>query len=360
MGVSPVPDQIVIQSHKGPYKVEFVEKAFFGAASGGAKRHYIIDTRVAELYPKELADVLNSPSILLIEAKEQNKSLERSPEYITQLVSHGIKRGHVLVAIGGGIIQDITCFIAAVLLRGIAWEFFPTTLLAQADSCIGSKSSINVGTFKNVVGTYTPPAKITISPAVLATLPEVEIRSGIGEMLKVHAIASPEAFDEIAADYRKLGVEPEIMQKYILRSLEIKKKIIEQDEFDAGIRNVMNFGHSFGHAIEAATQFGIPHGIAVTIGMDMAGFISFRLNRMAKSRFSRMHKTLRMNYCGFEKTQIPASGFFAAIAKDKKSSDTNLGLILPDTDAIPRRVEVANNANFQDGCREYLDHVRTS
>ena len=360
MGVSPVPDQIVIQSHKGPYKVEFVEKAFFGAASGGAKRHYIIDTRVAELYPKELADVLNSPSILLIEAKEKNKSLEKSPEYITQLVSSGIKRGHVLVAIGGGIIQDITCFIAAVLLRGLAWEFFPTTLLAQADSCIGSKSSINVGTFKNGVGTYTPPAKITISPAVLATLPEVEIRSGIGEMLKVHAIAGPEAFDQIAGHYRRLGVDQEIMQKYIFRSLEIKKKIIEQDEFDTGIRNVMNFGHSFGHAIESATHFSVPHGIAVTIGMDMADFMSVRLNRMAKSHFSRMHQTLRMNYFGFEKIEIPSSGFFTAIAKDKKNSDANLGLILPDSDAIPRRVEVANNANFQDGCREYLDHVRSS
>ncbi|NDD52313.1 3-dehydroquinate synthase, partial [bacterium] len=103
------------------------------------------------------------------------------------------------------------------------------------------------------------------------------------------------------------------MQKFILRSLEIKKRIIEQDEFDTGIRNVMNFGHSFGHAIEAATQFGIPHGIAVTIGMDMAGFISVQLDRMAKCHFNRMHQTLRMNYRGFEKTSIPASRFFAAI-----------------------------------------------
>jgi len=360
MGVSPVPDQMVIQSHKGPYKVEFVEKAFFGAASGDPMRHYIIDTRVAELYPSELADVLTSPSVLLIEASEQNKSLERSPEYITQLVSHGIKRGHVLVAIGGGIIQDITCFIAAVLLRGLAWEFFPTTLLAQADSCIGSKSSINVGTFKNGVGTYTPPEKITISPAVLATLPEVEIRSGIGEMLKVHAIASPAEFDRIAADYDRIAADSAVMQDYIIRSLEIKRGIIEQDEFDRGIRNVMNLGHSFGHAIESATNFGVPHGVAVTIGIDMANYTAVRLDRMKQAQFDRMHPTLRKNYRGYETTLVPFEGFLSAIRKDKKNTDSKLGLILPDAEAIPRRVECANDPAFQEGCREYLDQIRSS
>lgn len=351
-------ERLVIQSHKGPYAVEFADEPFAGLAAEGPPRHYIVDTHVAELYRQQLSHVLGAKSLLLVEAREGNKSLERCPEYVAHLMAHGIKRGHVLVAIGGGIVQDITCFLGAVLLRGVEWHFYPTTLLAQADSCIGSKSSINVGAFKNVVGTYTPPARIVLSTAVLQTLPETEIRSGVGEMLKVHAIAGPAAFDRIAGDYPSLVSNAATLRTYILRSLEIKKGIIEQDEFDRGVRNVMNLGHSFGHAIESATEFGVPHGIAVTIGIDMANFTAVRLGRMAQRHFDRMHPTLRLNYRGFERTEIPAAAFFAAIAKDKKNTDAKLGLILPDAEAIPRRAECANDTEFQAVCREYFDLVR--
>ncbi len=351
-------ERLVIQSHKGPYAVEFSDELFAGAAGEGPQRHYLVDARVAELYRPQLATVLAARSVLLIEARETNKSLERTPEYVAHLLGRGIKRGHILVAIGGGILQDITCFLAAVLLRGVEWQFYPTTLLAQADSCIGSKSSINAGAYKNVVGTYTPPSRVVLSPAVLATLPDVEIRSGIGEMLKVHVIAGPAAFDRIAADYDRLGTDAAVLRAYILRSLEIKQRIIEQDEFDRGIRNVMNLGHSFGHAIESATDFAIPHGVAVTIGIDMASFISVRLGRMGVHHFDRMHPALRRNYGGFERTPIPLDAFFGALAKDKKNTDAKLGLILPDAEAIPRRVECANDAKFQADCREFLDRIR--
>ena len=351
-------NRLVIQSHKGPYAVEFVDEPFAGIAAEAPQKHYIIDSRVATLYREQLAGVLASRSVLLVEAKEGSKSLELCSDYVVHLMACGIKRGHVLVAIGGGIVQDITCFLAAVLLRGVEWHFYPTSLLAQADSCIGSKSSINVGPYKNVVGTYTPPVRIVLCPAVLSTLPETEIRSGVGEMLKVHAIAGPDAFDRIAADYSTLLADASMMKAYILRSLKIKKGIIEQDEFDRGIRNVMNLGHSFGHAIESATEFAVPHGIAVTIGIDMAYFTAVRLGLMDRRHFDRMHPTLRLNYRGFELTDIPGERFFAAIAKDKKNTDAKLGLILPDMAAIPRRVECANDEAFQTGCREYFARVR--
>ena len=204
-------NRLVIQSHKGPYAVEFVDEPFAGIAAEGPQKHYIIDSRVATLYREQLAGVLASRSVLLVEAKEGSKSLELCSDYVVHLMACGIKRGHVLVAIGGGIVQDITCFLAAVLLRGVEWHFYPTSLLAQADSCIGSKSSINVGPYKNVVGTYTPPVRIVLCPAVLSTLPETEIRSGVGEMLKVHAIAGPDAFDRIAADYSTLLADASMM-----------------------------------------------------------------------------------------------------------------------------------------------------
>ena len=141
--------ELVVQSHRGPYTVRF-GAPFAGLEDGlGPKEHLLVDARVAELYHPALAHALAGPSVLRIEATEASKSLERFPAYVTHLLEHGIQRDHRLIAVGGGIVQDITAFIAATLLRGLPWRFYPTTLLAQADSCIGSKSSVNVGRYKN-------------------------------------------------------------------------------------------------------------------------------------------------------------------------------------------------------------------
>jgi hypothetical protein len=158
------------------------------------------------------------------------------------------------------------------------------TLLAQADSCIGSKSSINVGKIKNVLGTFTPPRKITISTRLLSTLDDRDIRSGIGEMLKVHGIDGPDSFDQIAADYARLTSDAETLKRYVRRSLEIKKHIIEQDEFDRGIRNVMNYGHSFGHAIESATDLSTYP--AAPARLASSRYCSFQLRPSSKTQRS--------------------------------------------------------------------------
>ena len=328
---------LVIESHRGPYQVTFAADVFSEMRANVSEQlHFIIDERVARLYESDLKEILASPKVLLIEATEENKSLDKFSAYVEALAGQGIRRGHELVAVGGGIIQDITCFLAATLLRGLEWRFYPTTLLAQADSCIGSKSSINVGKIKNVLGTFTPPRAISISTRLLETLDERDVRSGIGEMLKVHVIDGPQAFDQIAQDYSRLTREPEVLQHYIRRSLEIKKTIIEQDEFDRSIRNIMNYGHSFGHAIESATNFGIPHGIAVTIGMDMANYVAVKFDRMAQDHYSRMHPALAANYAGFEKVEVPFEPFMQALSKDKKNAGKQLGLILPDAEARGR------------------------
>lgn len=348
-------EPLVIQSHRGPYTAVFDEEAFSNLnANVPSQAHFIIDDRVAQLYAAELSQVLKSPSVLRIEATEANKSLDKFPAYVNHLVSCSVRRGHVLVAIGGGIMQDITCFLAATLLRGLDWHFYPTTLLAQADSCIGSKSSINVGKIKNVLGTFTPPVRIFINTKVLATLEEGDIRSGIGEMLKVHVIDGPESFDRIAQDYNRLMSDPELMRHYIHRSLEIKKSIIEQDEFDRGIRNIMNYGHSFGHAIESATDFAIPHGIAVTMGMDMANFAALRLGLIERNLYEHMHPILAANYANYERLEIPLEEFLAALARDKKNTDSRLSLILPDPKAMVARGFYPCDENFRSICSDYL------
>ncbi len=357
----PVADgPIEITSHAGPYRVTFdphaAERAFKNPPPDA---HYIVDRRVAELHPSVLAPVLSARSVLLVSATEDAKSLERIPAYVEHLVSHSLRRGQVLVAIGGGISQDITCFLAAIMLRGVPWRFYPTTLLAQSDSCIGSKSSINAGRAKNILGTFTPPSEVTISAPFLKTLDERDVRSGVGEMLKVHAIAGPAAFDGIAADYTKLFLDPALMQHYIRRSLLIKKTYIEEDEFDRGPRNIFNYGHTFGHAIESATDFAVPHGIAVTLGMDMANFVAGRMGVGSESNFTRMHPVLRANYRSFERHPVPLDRFSAAIAKDKKNTGTgSVTLILPDHEARIFKAAYPADDKFRQYCAEFLESVR--
>lgn len=356
-----MPDSLTIQSHVGPYTAVFDDDAFAHLnASVAPTFHFIVDENVARLYARELDCVLAASSVLRIQATEETKSLDRFPGYVEHLVAHGARRNHVLVAVGGGIIQDITCFLAATLFRGMQWHFYPTTLLAQADSCIGSKSSINVGRIKNVLGTFTPPQHIAISTRVLATLTDRDLRSGIGEMLKVHAIDGPASFDAIAADYPRLFTDSAVLRHYLYRSLEFKKRLIEEDEFDRGPRQIMNYGHSFGHAIESATDFAIPHGVAVTLGADMANYVAVCLGRMDNGHYRRMHPTLAANYAGFERIPIPLDAFLSALGKDKKNAGAQLALILPDAGAHITRGQYANDENFRAICADYIARERGS
>ncbi len=352
-------DRLVIASHKGPYEVVFQDDAL--AALDGAppdNAHFLIDRRIARLYEDEMADVLSSRSVLLVDATEAAKSLDRLPGYVDHLVARQVRRSDVLIAIGGGVIQDITCFLAATLLRGLAWRFYPTTLLAQADSCIGSKSSINSGAAKNILGTFTPPREVHVSARFLDTLDERDMRSGVGEILKAHAIAGPDAFDRLAGDYDRLFTSRETLLGYVRRALEIKQPYVEQDEFDRGARNIFNYGHSFGHAIEAATGFAVPHGIAVTMGMDIANYTAAGLGVSPPAFFERMHATLRANYRGYEQHDVPLDPFFAALSKDKKNVGADLILIQPGKDSrLDKRIQSLDE-RFHGCCAEYFATAR--
>ncbi|OFX08844.1 MAG: 3-dehydroquinate synthase [Alphaproteobacteria bacterium RIFOXYD12_FULL_60_8] len=353
-------ERIVIQSHKGPYEAVFATDALERLnAEIPQGAHFLIDAKVADLYAAQMGNILSSPSVLRIEAREENKSLDKFPAYVDHLVSRKIRRDHTLIAIGGGIVQDITCFLAATLLRGVEWRFLPTTLLAQCDSCIGSKSSINSGTAKNILGTFTPPKRVDISTIFLATLEERDVRSGVGEMLKVMTIDGPESFNAIARDYDRLFTETSVMERAIRDCLMVKKRFIEVDEFDQGPRAIFNYGHSFGHAIEAATDFAVPHGIAVTIGMDLANWISSQLGVGAQEHFARMHPTLKANYRGFEATPVPLDPFLAALSKDKKNVGAGTAaLILPNKIGRVFKDNYPVDAYFGALCETFLSKER--
>ena len=330
MEVLLVSEDLLIESHKGKYAVKFTSDWERTVNSYDLKTtKFIIDENISNLYQDELTSILSERNHLLINANEENKSLDKFPKYVQSLVDLGLKRGHTLVAIGGGITQDIACFLATTMFRGLEWIFIPTTLLAQSDSCIGSKSSINSGNIKNILGTFTPPKEIILDVTFLNTLEDKDIHSGIGEMIKVHAINSVESFDKINDSYDEILLNKNTMESFIRNSLLFKKKLIEIDEFDLGPRNVMNYGHSFGHAIETATDYKIPHGIAITIGMDMANYVSFVLGKTTEKHFSRMHSVLNKNSSLFRNTYINPELLLKALAKDKKNTSDQLRLILP-------------------------------
>lgn len=359
MEVLRVFESLSIQSHKGLYEVEFHAddwELINSVASQSA--HFLVDVRIAELYAQQLAPVLSQPTTLLIEATEKSKTYEQVGDVINRLVENGVRRQHRLIAIGGGVIQDITCFIASTLLRGIPWEFFPTTLLAQADSCIGSKSSINLGDVKNVLGTFNPPNRVVILSSFLATLEIQELHSGIGEMLKVHAIAGPASFDSIAGKYDALMTDFHVLLNFIRESLKIKQRYIEADEFDQGIRNIFNYGHSFGHAIESATRNEVPHGIAVTLGMDIANFVAARRGLTSTAHFDRMHPTLAKNYAAYRDVAIPFERMLSALAKDKKNTTAQLGLIMPMGEhASIERVYITPDEGFRADLQAYFNEI---
>lgn len=348
-----------IRSHKGVYSAEFHTSDWsLVAAAAQPGAHFLVDAQVAALYAQQIAAVLALPTTILIDATEDNKTYERVGGVIARLLANGVRRQHTLVAIGGGIIQDITCFISSTLLRGIPWTFFPTTLLAQADSCIGSKSSINMGEVKNILGTFNPPRQVKILTGFLATLDQRDIRSGIGEMLKVHTIAGPAEFDAIAVRYDALLADPAVLLSFVRQSLRIKQHYIEADEFDRGIRNIFNYGHSFGHAIESATQHAVPHGIAVTMGMDIANFIATRRGLLGAGHFARMHPVLASNYAAYCGTEIPLERMLSALGKDKKNTTDQLGLILPvGEQARVERVFITPDATFRADLQAYFDEV---
>lgn len=288
----------------------------------------IIDRKVYNLYQKTLEPALHGFRQILIDAVEDRKSYEGIIPIINDLIEKGFRKNHRLIAIGGGITQDVTAFTASIMYRGVSWIFFPTTLLAQADSCIGSKTSINFRKYKNQIGGFYPPRHIFIDLAFLDTLEYLDMKSGLGEMSHYFVVSGKEDFNRFKSEYPQALKDKNILTGLINRSLEIKKSYIEIDEFDTKERRVFNYGHSFGHAIEALTKYEIPHGIAVSYGMDMANFVSVKLGYINEDLRMHIRELLQQVWEGTSIKDINLEEFKKALSKDKKNVGTELRLIL--------------------------------
>ena len=323
---------LTIKSRNHDYTVEEFSSLREALASivGGERACYLVDRRLAELHGADLDLAMPTERLVYVEATEPNKSFEALTPLFLELLQHGLKRDGVLVVIGGGVLQDIGCFIASVLFRGVRWELIPTTLLAQADSCIGSKSSINIGPYKNQIGTFYPPHRVLLPAGVLATLPWDEIRSGMGEVIKLQLLAGEDGFRELMRDLEGFDGQAAISAKWVARSMAVKQPFIEADEFDGGIRNLLNYGHTFGHAYESATRYGIPHGIAVVLGVLTATYLSHRLGLVPTQHYAEL-AALLTPWCvpyGAVLQQAPRDAVFRAIQQDKKNTGLTINCIL--------------------------------
>ena len=288
----------------------------------------IIDQKIKEYYP-EIADLASRNNLLIdVEAHEKQKSYKGLIPIINKLIKSGFRKNHRLIGIGGGITQDITAFTASIMYRGVSWLFFPTTLLAQGDSCIGSKTSINFDEYKNQVGGFYPPNQIYIDLNFLNTLSPADIQSGLGEMSHYFIVAGEEDFKEYKNNYKTALFDRSVIRNMIARSLAIKKSYIEVDEFDQNKRQVFNYGHSFGHAIESLTNYTIPHGIAVSFGMDIANFISVKMGILDNSVRIEIKELLQKIWNEFNIKELNVENFCIALSKDKKNIGNELRLIL--------------------------------
>jgi 3-dehydroquinate synthase len=326
-----------IKSRAHDYTVEEFgsSNAALAAAVSDRRPHMLIDRAVYDLLDPEVRTTLPVERTVLVEATETAKSYAALEPVFLDLLGRGLRRNGVLVVVGGGVLQDAGCFIASVLSRGVRWELVPTTLLAQADSCIGSKSSINIGSYKNQLGTFYPPHRILLSADFLQTLPFDEIRSGLGEVIKLQLLSSQAGFDELMNDlegFRALSRQDQLslLAKWVMRSLDVKQPFIEKDEFDTGPRLLLNYGHTFGHAFESVTNFGIPHGIAVILGMVTATVVSARLGAIADRDAVDLARRLQAWHTPYadELASVDMQALFAALSRDKKNTTAGLTCIL--------------------------------
>ena len=319
----------------------------------------IIDRKIKDFYADELTDILVRNRHIIIDASEKQKSYQELTSVIQYLIENGFKKNHRLVGIGGGITQDVTAFTSSILYRGVEWLFYPTTLLAQGDSCIGSKTSINFGEYKNQIGGFYPPNKIFINLEFLNTLTITELQSGLGEMCHYFIVSSEDDFERFKREYLPALKDKKILSGIIARSLEIKKGYVERDEFDKNERQVFNYGHSFGHAIESLTNYIVPHGIAVSFGMDIANFVSVKMGLIPDDIRKNIRELLEKIWAGYDIRHLSVEKLKVALSKDKKNVGTKLGLILNKGYGKIFKTSVDMDEQFTSWMEEYFENELT-
>ena len=333
-------DSFEIKSHPQNYSVEWDKSAsaeifITKLITENTDAVFLIDRNVFEIYNFKNLGIKKS---LIINAIEENKTIDIVISLVDFLSSCNFTKADTLIVIGGGIIQDIAAFTAKSYKRGINWIFVPTTLLSMCDSCIGGKCALNHGNTKNQLALFSAPSKVIINSNFLKTLGSKEIKSGFGEILKLGITGGEDTFNLYRELVKKGNVENfEDFKPLILMALHVKKVIIEDDEFESGLRQSLNYGHTIGHALEILSNYELPHGQAVALGIIL-------VNRLNSDEIEREKiELLASDLIDNININIDPQKFQELLRKDKKTLGNKVKFITINIIGDMNFLELENN-----------------
>ena len=323
-------------------------------------RAVIIDKNVYDLYRDMLRSYFADGEIILFEAREENKTIESCLALYERIIQMAAKKNMTVISIGGGITQDVTGFLASTLYRGVNWIYIPTTFLAQTDSCIGSKTSLNFKSYKNLIGTFYPPSRIFIDPKFLGTLSTVDFYSGIGEAVKFQLMKEEKQKDigKIKPVMERALKKDETLVDLIRDNMQVKIAYMENDEFDQGRRNLLNYGHCFGHALETSSGYQISHGIAVLIGIMFANILSNMRHMLSDALLKTVMEEILLpnNPLKLDPGHFNGAALLEGMKKDKKRTGDLLAVVMPDGNYSIIKVSDVTDVEFKE-CLKRLNHM---
>lgn len=289
---------------------------------------------VKKLYGSDLKQNLTDAglkaTIFEILEGEKHKSLESAGKLYYKLAEVGAERTTPILALGGGVIGDLAGFVTATYMRGIPLIQLPTTLLAQVDSSIGGKTAINHGKLKNEIGAFYQPISVISDITTLKTLPTLELINGLSEIIKSAVILDKDFFKYLEEHLDLIkALDDNVLEEIVAKSAQIKKEVVESDERDLGLRNILNFGHTVGHAIESVSDFRIAHGQAVGIGMVAASKIAVELGSLENEEADRLKKLLERAGLMVKLPQLDIKQIMTAMQYDKKVKSGKIRFIVP-------------------------------
>jgi len=307
-----------------------------GEQLGSLKRAFVLTDRNCLRYARRVEQALKAAGveteISALPVGETQKSLSTAGKIHQQMARAGMDRKSALFAVGGGVITDLGGFVASTYMRGIQVRLFPTTLLGQVDAAIGGKTGVNLPQGKNLVGTFYQPALVCCDPAVLKTLPNREYVSGLGEVVKYGMIRDAELYEYIEKNVEGIrDRNPEVLDEIVYRCAAIKADVVTKDEKESGERAILNYGHTIGHALEAAGRYKtLHHGEAVSIGMEAEAILSMELGIAPLEVLAAQNRLLKL--CGLPTRvkKMPEKQVLAALRLDKKNIAGKTRFVLPE------------------------------
>jgi len=295
----------------------------------------VSNTTVGELYADQLIDLLNdggfAPELLLLPDGERYKDITTVRTIWDLLVENNFPRQTTLIALGGGVIGDMAGFAAATYMRGIPYVQMPTSLLAMVDASVGGKVAVNHPVSKNLIGSFYQPRLVFINLEYLKTLPPEEMRAGFAEVIKYGIIRDAAFFEYLEKEVDTIySLEPESLERVVATSCRIKADIVEQDERESGIRAILNFGHTIGHAVESLTRYRVfKHGEAVALGMVAAARIAERMGMLSADRVQRIQNLVARAALPHRFKDLEPGDILERVRKDKKVTGGRVRYILP-------------------------------